>query len=154
MNVKELKEILAHLPDDAQVIVSEKTGRGGHVQEYIVGKLVNDSYVKGRSSNLDNLLKHYQEHKDECDLGIAELTAGTAYREEVTSKDGRPLAVWKSKDGTPFQYFRRGDEWSVEEMIRIFKYNSDEDAKAIDDIKKSMGQRLKKVEAIELSCNF
>lgn len=93
-------------------------------------------------------------NKFEDDLGVAELEAGTAIREEFISDDGRELVVWKSKDGTPFQYFSKGDEWNKEKMIRIFKYNSEKDAEHIEDLKKELNKSLKKVDAIELSCAF
>lgn len=156
MNVKELKEILNGLPDDAQVIVSEKFGRGGHIQDYCIGELVDDYRVEGKHSDKETLrlLKSFEQHKFEDDLGVAELEAGTAIREEFISDDGRELVVWKSKDGTPFQYFNKGDEWDKEKMIRIFKYNSEKDAEHIEDLKKELNKPLKKVNAIELSCDF
>ena len=153
MNVKELKEILNGLPDDATVIVSEKYGRGGNAQGYTIGKL-KGSTVVGRNSETEKLIRHFEEHKFKCDLGIDELTVGTAVREELTSDDGRELVVWKSKDGTPFQYFRKGDEWTKEEMIKIFKLNSDEDTKHIASLNKELNKKLKKIDAIEISCGF
>ena len=153
MLVKELMELLSTLPEDAHVIVSEKFGRGGHLQSYCIGTLKNDSYVKGKRSDLLQTLKHFEEHKFRCDLGIDELTAGTAYREEYVDQWGREVAVWKAKDGTPFQYFRKGDEWDKDQMIKIFKFNSKEDMQHIKDIKKQM-KPPKNVNAIELSCDF
>ena len=39
MKVKELKKLLNTLPDSAEVIVSEKIDRGGHIQRYNIGKI-------------------------------------------------------------------------------------------------------------------
>ena len=137
MNVKELKEILNGLPDDATVIVSEKYGRGGHIQGRIIGELKDDCWVQ---DTYDCDTSYWDKEIEHANKVISAVKSGS-YK-------------WTpAKNGTE-SYVMTGEshKWTEQKIISYFEKKIDEANKKI----KKLLERAKKgkVNAIELSCAF
>lgn len=138
--VKQLKELLNTLPDDAVVIVSEKFGRGGPMQDYIIGK-VDDSYTYVEQVDT---YEHLEEMIQDCEEMIDLAKRG----EYTISPDG---FAWE---------FVLSSKKSIRQMYMTDKdvdYFIPKVQKTIDKIKKDIERRkndTQPVNAIEISCGF
>lgn len=149
MNVKELKEILNGLPDDATVIVSEKYGRGGHIQGRIIGELKDDCWVQDTydcdTSYWDKEIEHANKVISAVKSGLYKWTP---------AKDGTESDVMTGDEGCFLMQTWAGEshKWTEQKIISYFEKKIDEANKKI----KKLLERAKKgkVNAIELSCAF
>lgn len=151
MNVKELKELLNTLPDDATVIVSEKYGRGGPIQGHLIGELSEDGYrVKGVSGDT---IKYYEHDIDEAQKVLDAVHAGRYHW--VKAKTDNECDVMYDNDSGDFlmqTWAGESDKWT---QLKIINHWSKRKEQSKDELQKLLAKKDKLVvNAIEISCAF
>ena len=151
MNVKELKEILNGLPDDATVIVSEKFGRGGGIQDYLLGKLSTDgTRVNGVHSGT---IDYYNKNIENAEKILQAVYAGRYHWEKAKTENDCDV-MYHNDDGSFLMQTWAGesDKWT---QLKIINYWSKRKKEEQEELKKLLDKRDKMViNAIELSCAF
>ena len=149
MLVKELMELLSTLPEDAHVIVSEKFGCGGHIQDRIIGELKDDCWVDDTydcdTSYWDKQIEHANKVISAVKSGLYKWTP---------AKDGTECDVMTGYKGCFLMQTWAGEssKWTEEKIISHFEKEIKEANKEIAKILKKA--KKSKINAIELSCAF
>jgi hypothetical protein len=151
MNVKELKELLNTLPDDATVVVSEKFGRGGPIQGHLIGELSEDgNRVKSVS---DSTIKYYEHDIDEAQRVLDAVYAGNYYWKPAETENDADVMYRRDDDSYLMQTWAgESDKWTQQKTITYWSKRKEQSK---DELQKLLAKKNKLVvNAIELSCAF
>ena len=128
MNVAELKELLNTLPDDAEVIVSEKFGRGGAIQDYRIGELNEDGdsiEEVHEPGKIDEVAKRkYDKYVRDIDA----IKTGNAKVIPTPDREEEGLLTWvNNNDGEDIVTFHEENGWADPYVIiPILELNRDD----------------------------
>lgn len=162
MKVKELKEILNTLPDEAEVIVSEKISRGGNIQRCKIGiihKDCGDYWIEENEKfSLVRDLSFYKKQKERYEKELEEINKNNIELKDIKYEtDSRQWKCWQTKEGVVILHWIKNfdKEISKKDLIKLVKNNIESYKNNIENCEKKLKNiKEEKITGIELSCAF